>query len=190
MIALKANRKDEAMVLLESGADASIPDTRGETALIVASAGHAVAQPGVLDRLLAVGANIDAATERGITSVHAAAAFGRIEALSHLLMLCGATIPPNDEKVVPQLDACTVDGLTPLMKAAQMGQQQSAELLLKFGAQVNVLDKSARTALDWAEQTDRKAIVDVLKKVKGERGQIVNRKAIVDVLKKVKGERG
>lgn len=183
MMALKANRKDEAVALMECGADASIADTRKETALVAASAGHAVAQPNVIDKLLAAGGKIDAATDRGITPVHAAAAFGRTEALSHLLKKCGASLPPKEGEKVPQLEVKTVDGLTPLMKAAQMGQQQSVELLIKFGAEINALDGNVRTALDWAEQTDRKQIVDVIKKANGERGQIVLRKAKQDAQK-------
>merc|ERR1712196_193436 len=129
------------------------------------------------------GGKIDAATDRGVTPIHAAAAFGRTEALSHLLKKCGATMPPKEDQSVPQLEIGTIDGLTPLMKAAQMGQQQSVELLIKFGAKVNALDNSVRTALDWAEQTDRKQIVDVIKKANGERGAIIKRKEKQDALK-------
>ena len=104
------------------------------------------------------------------TAIHAAASFGRTEALTHLLKKCGATFPRKEGDPPPpaQLEVGTVDGLTPIMKAAQMGQQQSVELLIKFGAEVNAVDNQAMSALDWAEKTDRKPIVDVLKKANGD----------------------
>ena len=178
MVALKANRKDEALALLECGADAGKADARGETSLIAAAAGHAVAQPNVLEKLINAGGNVDAATDRGVGPIHAAASFGRTEALTHLLKKCGATFPRKEGDPPPpaQLEVGTVDGLTPIMKAAQMGQQQSVELLIKFGAEVNAVDNQAMSALDWAEKTDRKPIVDVLKKANAERGAIIKRK--------------
>ena len=94
-----------------------------------------------------------------------------------MLKTVGATIPPKEgAPPVAQLEVRTKDGLTPLMKAAQMGQQTSVEMLLAMKADVSALDNESRSALDWAEHTDRKPIVEALKKAGGERGAIIKRK--------------
>ena len=49
-------------------------------------------------------------------------------------------------------------------------------MLLAMRADVSALDNDSRSALDWAEHTDRKPIVEALKKAGGERGAIIKRK--------------
>jgi ankyrin repeat protein len=54
-------------------------------------------------------------------------------------------------------------GLTALVYAAQGGQIENIECLIAEGANVNAKSKSGETALKFAETTDRKDIIDLLK---------------------------
>ena len=74
------------------------------------------------------------------------------------------------------LEARTNDGLTPLHKAAQMGQLQSVELLTAEKAEANALDKNGKSPLDYAEMGDHKQIADYLIKQGGLRGIAVRKK--------------
>jgi ankyrin repeat protein len=53
-------------------------------------------------------------------------------------------------------------GLTPLHWAAQQGDEVSVEVLLKFGANPNVVDPNALTALHWAASGGNRSCISQL----------------------------
>lgn len=63
-----------------------------------------------------------------------------------------------------QLDAINIDGDTALMAAAEKGHLEIAEMLLKAGAKVSIIDKRGETATSLAQQAlaEQQAIVSKL----------------------------
>lgn len=76
---------------------------------------------------------------RGDTVLHIACSNGNT-ALVELLLPRGADIEAHSD----------CDGMTPLMRAAEMDHPECARLLLENGASVTALDKKGHTALHWA----------------------------------------
>jgi ankyrin repeat protein len=110
--------RDEALVtkLLEHGADATLTDREGETAL------HRAHDAAVTDRLLAAGADPDAATSHGKTPLHAAAKYGRPDVVARLIA-AGARVEARDS-----------EGWTPLRWAHFSKSEPAVRLLLAAGA--------------------------------------------------------
>jgi ankyrin repeat protein len=83
-------------------------------------------------------------------SIHFAAAEGNIEAvIQHLANGVDANVK-NDF------------GFTPLLKAAQFGRREVAELLIAKGADVSVKDKFGRTPLHCAVDEDQTEVAELL----------------------------
>ncbi|CAM9617795.1 unnamed protein product, partial [Scytosiphon promiscuus] len=141
--------KDAEMTrtLLKHGADVKSTDTLGYTAL------HWAADEGgsaVIDALVENGADLearssvvilrDAYTSKGLTPLHVAAFWHRLEGMASLLHN-GASIQARDD-----------DGLTPLHVVCKgslcANSVKAADLLLRRGADETVADKSGRLAGD------------------------------------------
>lgn len=71
-----------------------------------------------------------------IPAIHCAASRGHIDCIETLISLCGAE--------VDQMDA---NGCTPLYYAVTLGHADCAQLLIKFGANVNHQDCKGRTSV-------------------------------------------
>ena len=99
-------------------------------------------QVGVAELLLANGADVNAADLAGVTSLHVAAAYGRIR-LVELLLAHGAAV-----------DAKASIGETPLFWAASFGQAYVIALLVKHGASLATHDRTGRTPLQAAMRND------------------------------------
>ena len=115
-------------LLLDHGADPTIPDNIGNTPLKQAtSAGNLP----VIETLLSKGVDAGAANVAGYTPLHTAAERGNTGA-AMLLLAHGAV-----------LDVRANDGLTPLHSAAYRGSVELARFLIERGADVNA------RAVDW-----------------------------------------
>jgi uncharacterized protein len=132
--------------LIAKGTAVDEPDADGSTAL------HWAAYVDDLESaraLLAAGADVNAATDLGVTPLWAAAQNGA--ALTRLLLDAGAR--PN---------AALLSGETPLMAAARSGLADVAELLLGRGADVDARAGRGQTALMWAAAQRHPEVVAVL----------------------------
>lgn len=91
-----------------------------------------------VEGLLEKGADPNCRDENGLTPLHIAAKFGRVEIIRRLVTK-GAD--PN---------ARGRNSATPLHLAAESGQEEAARLLVELGADVNARDESGRTPLHYA----------------------------------------
>ena len=82
----------------------------------------------------------DATDKDGFTCLHWAAACGGAPVVTRLLA----------EKPGPRIDARSVSGDTPLMRAARLGRTGCVKLLVQAGADVRAMNKAKHTALDVA----------------------------------------
>lgn len=157
MWACEFDYTDMAKMLVEEGADVNIRAKDGSTALVRAS-GNA---PGVVELLLAKGADIKAAPEDGI-GVMLQALFGilykgfPIETVS-ILLDHGADV---DETVLSPED---IAGFTPLMFAVRDNHEELAKLLIKKGANVNARSENGKTPLILARDGGYTAMAELLR---------------------------
>ncbi|XP_035378908.1 ankyrin repeat domain-containing protein 50 [Electrophorus electricus] len=178
-IAAHAGLADVVALLLCRGADPSLSDHQGQTALTLAARqGHA----GVLQVLLewaleqgrdgaAVRALTEHADSEGWTALRSAAWGGHKESVK-VLLEAGAEVDGCDadgrtalraaswgghEEILltliahgAEVDRVDYEGRTPLIAAAYMGHKEAVEILLGAGAQVDLADGDGRTALSVA----------------------------------------
>ncbi|XP_051566532.1 ankyrin repeat domain-containing protein 50-like isoform X1 [Myxocyprinus asiaticus] len=177
--AAHAGLADVARLLLCHGADPSLNDSQGQTALTLASRqGHV----GVLQVLLewvqeqgikspVARALLEHADSEGWTALRSASWGGHKEAVS-LLLEAGAEIDGCDsdgrtalraaawgghEEILltlldhgAEVDHSDREGRTPLIAAAYMGHKEAVQIMLDAGADVNLADGDGRTALSVA----------------------------------------
>lgn len=177
--AAHAGLADVVALLLCRGADPSLNDNQGQTALTLAARqGHV----GVLQVLLdwmqeqgcespAARALLEHADNEGWTALRSAAWGGYKEAVS-LLLEAGAEVDGCDsdgrtalraaawgghEEILltlldhgAEVDRADREGRTPMIAAAYMGHKEAVEILLDAGADVSLADGDGRTALSVA----------------------------------------
>eukprot|EP01047_Picozoa_sp_COSAG01_P002218 COSAG01_NODE_58_length_30193_cov_12.302020_1_plen_1409_part_00 len=118
-----------------------VQPTRGRLAAQLASAGGPVA---CLRLLLDLGVDTGVTDKLGRTLVHLAAQHGRVDELCLLVESVdgGSSLSESTD----------VHGKTPLMWAAEKGQEKALQLLLsaRIGAELEAKDKYGLTALHWA----------------------------------------
>ncbi|KAK1766526.1 ankyrin-1 [Phialemonium atrogriseum] len=129
-------RGHENMVnlLLQSGAadDINFANDKGLTPLMVAAQhGH----HGVVEALLARGADVHAVNSKQQSAIHLASHSGHLDIVSSLLSHGAA------------LNSATANGKTPLIFAAAAGFADVADLLASSGALINLADSAGCTAL-------------------------------------------
>ena len=56
----------------------------------------------------------------------------------------------------------STDGFTPLHDAARSGNVEIVKFLVSKGADVNVKNNAGKTPLDWAEQSENSALIELL----------------------------
>lgn len=125
-------------LLLDKGADPTIPTANGLTVLIAASRQH----NGILKTLLARKLDVNRRAGNGFTALMTAAAAGNTEGV-RLLLEAGAD--PNI--LSKQKDSA-------LGEAATSGAEESVRMLLAKGAAVNVPDARGYTPLMYAAASD------------------------------------
>jgi ankyrin repeat protein len=179
-----AHRNDAEMadLLLRAGADVKAANDYGSTALYAAAAN---ADPQIAEKLLAAGADANAHLLSGETPLMEAAERGNLETL-RVLLSHGASpnareanggqtalmwgISERHSAVTEELvrhgadvNARSNNGFTALMFAAQVGDADSARVLLGAGAKANeVMPKTGLTPLIIAAATGRTKVAAVL----------------------------
>jgi ankyrin repeat protein len=111
-------------------------------------------------------AGLSATTTNGWTACTFAACFGR-DVLLRRLIKAGCPADRVNADLAP----------TPLMKAAQLGHIKCVEYLVTSAkVDLDAVDADNRSALDWAEVTDKKDVADFLRRKGAKRG----RQAVMD----------
>ncbi|MCP4902675.1 MAG: hypothetical protein GY906_37400 [bacterium] len=141
--------------LLDMGVDANERDHRGRSLLYQVASQHefrlnTLTAVEVAATLLDHGADVDAATEHGMTSLMAAADSGNSELLALLI----------EHDAV--LDAVNSEGTTALTIAAKRCDQNVVDVLLAAGADPNARANGGRTALMSAARQGCREAVDML----------------------------
>lgn len=147
--AVKRQDKATVRLLLENGADVTIPQADGMTALHWAVY-HDDLQ--LTKELLERDANAKAANRYGVTVLSIACLNGNGK-IVELLLKQGA-----------DADQALRGGETPLMIAARTGKLEAVNVLLSHGVKVDVTERHGQTALMWAAAEGNVMVVDALLK--------------------------
>jgi len=146
--AVESGDRQQAIALLESHVNVTVPSADGTTALH-----YAVLQNDIdlARRLLGAGADPSAANRYGVTPLHLAALNGSAPMIGRLLDAGADAGEAGSE------------GETVLMTAAQTGVVAAADVLLEHGADVNARELwHGQTALMWAAAEGHPAMVQRL----------------------------
>ena len=141
MLAAQYGRKESVFTLMDKGADINTKSSKeGLTALMLAGKeGH----KGTVLTLLAGGAHSNLCDIYGWTALHFAGSWGRKETAGFLLVYGRAKID-----YIGQTKNGAKPGLTPLMVAAKAGQVEIINLLVDFGATLDIkAELDGRSAL-------------------------------------------
>jgi ankyrin repeat protein len=137
---------------LQGGPDCVSLAPRPGQLLTAANRGDATA----VTRLLAAGADVDAANSAGETALWRASFFGHVAVVEALLRAGGEC-----EQGVGQWGLAP-EGFTPLIAAAQEGHVEVVARLLAAGADVDAASATGQTALWAASHHGRAAVVEAL----------------------------
>ena len=173
-------------VLLQDGANVALTDNRlGCSALHFAAGGSSDNSGEILRCLIENGADVNGVNKVKHTPLMIAAIRGHINALT-LLIKHGADVDLQDSDgckalhfavygsdisseilscligIGADVNACTNNGVTPLMIAAEEGHINAVTSLVKCGANVHLQDKDGQTALHHAMQSPQASICEVL----------------------------
>lgn len=185
--ALESGDKELISLLLKNGADANIRNFHGETPLhfLVALKNGS----SLIEYLLNEGAYIDSQTHGGSTPLHFACKFGNREAVE-ILLRRGANIRILTGEGYNLLHCCILMGKprtlknllekdifknfiekrdfqdrTPLHLACELGEDLCAEILIKYGANLDAEDLNGYTPLQLACSSDSDEIVEIIMEV-------------------------
>lgn len=139
---------DTVTALLEGGAHVAASSEAGPPLLW--AAGSSAAGAGIVQALLAVGADVNAHTAAGVTALFMAAASGGEDAAQALL----------DNGADPM--ACIEGGATPLHAAAEAGSLPTVKALLQAGGDPSAEDGYGARALEAAAEAGNTAVVELL----------------------------
>lgn len=148
MSAVANEQSDKVRVLLDAGADVNAVTPGGRTALGTAMLGRVVGRAeerrlNIMRMLLEAGANPQLRVH-GSNAFHAAAWGSRAQALFLLAEKCPQGLESLDDQ-----------GRTPLMIAAQAGDEETLRMLLSLGAGVHARDGRGDGVLSYAARSRR-----------------------------------
>lgn len=176
---------DWVAALIDAGADVNEKNEDQETPLLWASFnGHLK----VVRYLLDNGARVDERNKEGWSALMAAVLGERLETARVLLSrgadpnaavregVTAAMTPPGDGEESPNCDKnegvnSRYIGKTPLMAAAETGNERLVKLLLKRGAEINLKTESGDTALTFAEKNGYSNIIGIIKNYRAKTGE-------------------
>uniref|UniRef100_A0A7S0IYJ3 PDZ domain-containing protein n=1 Tax=Calcidiscus leptoporus TaxID=127549 RepID=A0A7S0IYJ3_9EUKA len=148
MHAVNDGQLEEVRDLLLPGTDVNVPNSVGDTPLILASwQGNS----DICRLLLRHGADVDIANAEGNSALSCASYRGHLEVVKLLI-----------EQSAPLEHVDHMTGKTPLIKACYKGHAETAEVLLNAGADKNATDSKGYSALAFAVSFDRADVVAVL----------------------------
>ncbi|KRY39744.1 Ankyrin repeat domain-containing protein 29 [Trichinella spiralis] len=147
-VAAQNGHLEVVKILLQNGADVSKARNDGATPLwISCQMGHA----SIVRELLLWGANVDEARKDGATPLFKASHKGHTAVVEELL----------------EFDPCLgllANGETALHAACLFGHQEIAKMLIRAGADVQLLNQAGETPLQLAEQLGYDSIINLLSK--------------------------
>lgn len=111
---------------------------------------------GLVNYLVANGADVNVQDSSGQTPLGAAASGGQAEVARMLLSMHART----DTRTALAKE-------TPLLEAAEMNQLDTVAVLLEYGADWSATDVDGRTALDWAIKNGNTTMADLLRNHSG-----------------------
>ena len=180
MIAALNDKLQAVKYLLEQGADPSLQNNKGWSALHSASLDG---NPEVIELILNHVPNIDSITKEGDTPLLIAARNDKLQAVKYLLqqgadpslqdhdgwnVLHSASKFGNPEIIelmlshVPSIDSITKEGVTPLMIAASNDKLQAVKYLLKQGADPSLQDNKGCNVLHCASLGGNTEVIELM----------------------------
>ena len=159
LAAIAFNELELVALLLKNGANPNFEPGDGYTCLLSAVESESDASLAMVDELLKAKADSNATGINGWAPLHMASARGHVDK-AKLLIDAGADVNHRIE----------IDGEeTPLMEAAQSGQADTVQLLLKHGADPDLLNTiTSQTALEMAIAVTKGPDPEVIKTLKTE----------------------
>lgn len=138
-----------ARLLIQHGADITLRDHQGKTALMWAAQGN----PQAVSLLLAHGARVDARDKSGRTALLCAASVRDLSSMGRLLA-AGADVDAQDKEGETPLMRASVRPEAPAGTAYPLVCRRAVSLLLRQGANPRLKDKQHRTVTDYAKMND------------------------------------
>lgn len=182
MVATIANDSLMAVVLLDGGANPNLQSKSGMSALHAAAFNN---RDGIVQLLISYRADLNLLDSKGRTPIMVAAQMGNTNPITYLAQ-AGAALEVRDLRGnTPLMLACggrhlgamdellerganpncrDLQGRTPLMLLAVHGEDEMVRILIKNKADFTLVDHTMKTALAYAKDYRRKAVIAVLER--------------------------
>lgn len=180
MVSTIANDSVMVLTLLEAGADPNVQSKSGMSVLHAAAFNN---RDALVPYLIAAGAKVNLVDSKGRTPLLVASYMGHTNVVTHLLtanalveykdlkgntalmLACGNRHLGALEELLEKgadPNARDLQGRTPLMLLSVLGEDEMVRILLKHKADVLLVDHALKTALTYAKEYRRKAVIFLL----------------------------